>query len=172
MDEQVADKILNESEETPEAVETEPSDDPLQAQLETLTSALQRERADFINYKKRVERDNEHLRHKIAGDILKKFLPITDDFERAMELVPADQQDSDWMKGISMIWRKLASVLEAEGIVAIIPLGEPFDPNYHEAIGTDEATPEIPSQHVSAVLQRGYRQGERVLRPAIVRVAD
>ncbi|MFP4321507.1 MAG: nucleotide exchange factor GrpE [Anaerolineales bacterium] len=141
-------------------------------QMEDFRNALQRERADFQNFKKRIERENEGLRAKVSGDVLAKFLPVIDDFERAWEAIPEEQKDNDWMKGFNLIHRKFQSLIEAEGIVALNPLGEPFDPNYHEAIGADEPTEDIPSGHVTAVLQKGYQHGERVLRPALVRVAN
>jgi molecular chaperone GrpE len=143
----------------------------LAAKLEELTAALQRERADFQNFRKRVERENEQLKSRLGGDILGKFLPVLDDFQRAMDSLPAEQRESDWLKGFHLIFRKFQAIVEAEGVTEINPLGQAFDPNLHEAIGTDDDSP-YESQQVSAVLQRGYRQGERVLRPAMVRVAS
>lgn len=142
------------------------------AQIEEYKQALQRERADFINYKKRVERENESFKAKISGDVLAKFLPIADDFERALNSVPQAEKDTDWMSGIILIHRKFESLIESAGVKVIDPLGEPFDPQFHEAIGTDEADETYASGQVSAVLQRGYVLGERVLRTAMVRVAD
>lgn len=141
-------------------------------QIEEYKQALQRERADFINYKKRVERESENLKAKISGEVLAKFLPIADDFERALSSVPEAEKDTDWMSGIILIQRKFQSLIESAGIKVIDPLGEPFDPQFHEAIGTDEPNESYQSGHVSAVLQRGYVLGERVLRTAMVRVAS
>lgn len=162
---------------TPEALaeaveEVAEKSDEVGRQIEELTAALQRERADFINFKKRIERENEIAKVRISGDVLAKFLPVIDDFERAVLAMPADAQESDWLKGIQMIQRKFHNLIEAEGVEVINPVGEPFDPNYHEAIGADEPTDEIPSEHVTVVLQKGYKLGERILRPAIVRVAS
>ncbi len=141
-------------------------------QAEDFRAALQRERADFMNYKKRMERENDVLRTRVSGDVLAKFLPVIDDFERAWEAIPDAEKANEWMKGFNLIHRKFQSLIESEGIVAINPLGEPFDPNYHEAIGADEPSEDIASGHVTAVLQKGYQHGERVLRPALVRVAN
>lgn len=142
------------------------------AQAEEYKLALQRERADFQNFRKRTERENDTLKDKLRGDVLLRFLPILDDFERALQSQPADEKDQAWLSGIQAIYRKLQSNVEAEGVTFIDPLGQPFDPNFHEAIGADEATDGVESGHVTAVLQKGYLLGEKVLRPAMVRVAS
>lgn len=160
------------AEETPEVATNDESDmSLLLAKVEEYKNALQRERADFQNFRKRTERENEALRAKLGTEALLKFLPVVDDFERAMEAIPQEQRQSEALKGFHLILRKLQAILEAEGIKSIHPLGEPFDPNFHEAIGMDE-TSDYESQHISAVLQKGYLHGEKVLRPAMVRVAS
>jgi molecular chaperone GrpE len=143
----------------------------LLAKVEDYKNALQRERADFQNFRKRTERDNEALRARLNSEILLKFLPVVDDFERAIEAIPAEERQSEMLKGFHLILRKLQSILETEGIKSIYPLGQPFDPNFHEVIGMDESG-DYDSQHVSAVLQKGYLHGDKVLRPAMVRVAN
>ena len=140
--------------------------------VEEFKDALQRERADFQNFRKRIDRETDLLKAKIGGDILGKFLPVVDDFERAINAIPEDEWEKDWVAGIGLILRKFQNLLEAEGIRQIDPLGEDFDPNYHEAIGADEPSDEFASGQVTAVLQKGYLKGDRVLRPAIVRVAN
>ena len=100
-----------------------------------------------------------------------KFIPVVDDFERAMNSIPEEDRGNDWLKGFDLILKKLHTILDAEGVQEIDPLGEPFDPNFHEVIGVDDSATDVESEHVSAVLQKGYKQGERVLRPAMVRVA-
>lgn len=142
------------------------------AQVEAFKAALQRERADFQNYKKRMEREKTELASKLRGDVFAKVLPIADDFERALDGVPAEERENDWLKGIVLIHKKLNTLITNEGIETIDPLGEVFDPNYHEAIGADEPSDEFESGQVTVVLQKGYIQGERVLRPAMVRVAN
>lgn len=131
----------------------------------------QRERADFTNYKKRAERDLMTMRFNAKVDTLKSLVPILDDFERAMENLPEELADQPWLDGISAIQRKLSKTLEDEGIQVIDPVGEPFDPAVHEAIGQDSDT-DIESGHVTVTLQKGYVCGDRVLRPALVRVAQ
>ena len=131
----------------------------------------QRARAEFANYKKRVERELKDSRQAGAYDVLIEMLPIIDDFERAMSNVPEDIQENPWMDGISLIQRKFAKLLEAHDVDVIDPVGELFDPNRHEAVGMDD-TDDIESGHVTTTLQKGYIAGERVLRPALVRVAQ
>jgi molecular chaperone GrpE len=164
----------NEAQPSPEALQDAQSEALLQAlkQVDEYKDLLQRERAEFSNFRKRTEREKEEMRARIAGDTLVKVLPVLDDFERALEALPAEAKQSDWLKGVEMIQRKLASIIEAEGVQTLNPLGEDFDPTLHEALGTDEASEAYPSGKVSAVLQRGYKKGERVLRPALVRVAQ
>lgn len=142
------------------------------AERDDYREALQRERADFQNFRKRAGREKDELTAKAASRTLTRFLPIADDFERALEAIPAEERDNEWLQGINLIHRKLQSLLDAEGIRSINPLGEPFDPNFHEAIGTDEPSEEFESGHVTAVLQKGYMRGAEVLRPAMVRVAS
>lgn len=129
----------------------------------------QRERADFINYKKRIEREQSQLAETIAANILKKYLVIVDDLERALKNRPANV-DSQWLEGIELIYKKLMAILEAEGVKRIPAEGAMFDPNLHEAISHEES-PEHESGQIIEVVQQGYTIGDRVLRPALVRVA-
>lgn len=153
----------------------------LQAELEAerkraaaATLALQRERADFINYRKRSERDLLTSRFNAKVDTLKSLLPVLDDFERATDNLPAVPDDSEelqaWLEGVRAIRRKLLKTLADAGVQPLDPVGEPFDPNLHEALGRDSDT-DMESGLVSATLQKGYVCGDRVLRPALVRVA-
>ena len=130
----------------------------------------QRARAEFANYKKRVERDLNENYQRAALDTLGKLLPIIDDFERAMDNTPPEIKEDTWIDGISLIQRKFEKLLEEHEIVVINPVGEPFDPHCHEAIGTDDSS-DVESGHVTLTLQKGYACGKYVLRPAIVRVA-
>ncbi len=132
--------------------------------------SLQRERATFQNYKKRVERERAEQSQAAAGAVLLKLLPTLDDFYRALDAVPADQRDQ-WFEGIALILRKFERFLKDEGVFEIEAQGQPFDPALHEAIGVD-ASAEAESGTITLVLQRGYKYGERVLRPAMVRVAE
>lgn len=127
-----------------------------------------RAQAEFVNYKNRVQRDREMDYASMKGDIFKKVLPVLDDLERALANRPAGDS---WADGMELIARKFQSVLEAEGMKRIEASGQPFDPNLHEAISS-EPSDEVESGHVIEVVQNGYMLGERIIRPAIVRVAQ
>jgi molecular chaperone GrpE len=128
----------------------------------------QRSQAEFINYKKRIERDRGLEYNNMKGDVIKKLLPVLDDLERALANRP---EDESWSNGIELIARKFQSVLESDGIKRIEAQGELFDPNFHEAI-SNEPNDEVESGRVIEVVQNGYMLGERVIRPAVVRVAQ
>jgi len=156
--------------------------DQVTAEVEALTKQLEeaqtqaseykdnwiRSQAEFQNYKKRVERDNEMIRAGMKGDIVKRILPILDDLERALQNRPAGES---WADGIALIVRKFQTLLENEGVKKIDAEGAEFDPNFHEAI-SHEPSEEVESGHVIEVVQNGYILGERVIRPALVRVAQ
>jgi molecular chaperone GrpE len=127
----------------------------------------QRSVAEFQNYKKRIDRDRESDKAYMKGDLIKKVLPVLDDLERAMLNKP--EQDA-WANGIELITRKLQSVLESEGVERIHAEGAAFDPNFHEAISY-ESVEGVESGHIIAIVQNGYMLGDRVVRPALVRVA-
>ncbi len=127
-----------------------------------------RSQAEFQNYRKRIERDNEMMYAGMKGDIIKKVLPALDDLERALANRPADDA---WASGIELIARKMQNILESEGVKRIEAKGAAFDPNFHEAI-SHEPNDEVESEHVIDVVQNGYMLGERVIRPALVRVAQ
>ena len=131
----------------------------------------QRARAEFANYKKRIERDRAELFQRAALDTLRTLLPIIDDFDRAFESVPEAFDEDPWFGGVSMIQRKFMTLLEHYEVEAIDPTGDAFDPNLHQAIGAEESD-EVESGHVIATLQKGYRAGESVLRLALVKVAS
>ena len=131
----------------------------------------QRARAEFANYKKRVDRERSEIFQRASLDTLKALLPIIDDFDRAFENLPEDISEHAWIGGVSMIQRKFATILEAYAIEAIDPTGQAFDPMLHQAIGTEESD-DIESGNVTATLQKGYRAGDAVLRLALVKVAS
>lgn len=130
----------------------------------------QRERADFSNYKRRVDRDNQLLSQTITGEIIKKYLMVLDDFDRAMKMRPSEGEAGTWAGGIELIYRKFQTILDQEGIKRIPAETEAFNPNRHEAI-TYEESPDHTSGQIIGVVQEGYTLGDRVLRPARVRVA-
>ncbi|HRQ25099.1 MAG TPA: nucleotide exchange factor GrpE [Anaerolineales bacterium] len=139
-----------------------------QAQASEFKDSWMRSQAEFQNYRKRVERDNETMRSTMKGDIIKKVLPVLDDLERALQNRPADDA---WAGGIELVARKFQNILELEGVKRIEAEGAEFDPNFHEAISHEPADG-VESGHVIEVIQNGYAIGERVIRPALVRVAQ
>lgn len=142
--------------------------DEAQAKVAEYKDGWARSQAEFQNYKKRLDRDNELMYVSMKGDIIKKVLPALDDLERALQNRPAENA---WASGIELIARKLQNMLESEGIKRIQAEGQEFDPNFHEAISHEPADG-VSSGHVIAVVQNGYMLGERVIRPALVRVAQ
>ena len=104
----------------------------------------------------------------MKGDIIKKILPVLDDLERSLAHRP---EDNSWANGMELIARKFQNILESEGVKPIDATGQPFDPNYHEAISS-EPSEDVESGHIIEVVQNGYMLGERVIRPAMVRVAQ
>jgi molecular chaperone GrpE len=130
----------------------------------------QRIAADFQNYKRRTEQDREQMFGLANDALLSKLLTIADDFDRAIEHMPAEMADVGWVAGIAAIDRKLRLLLDSEGLTPIEAIGKPFDPHEHEAV-TQETTTAVPDGTVTQELQRGYRIRDRVLRPAMVAVA-
>ncbi|MCC7205905.1 MAG: nucleotide exchange factor GrpE [Anaerolineae bacterium] len=143
-----------------------------QAKAAEYLDGWQRARAEFANFRRRADKEREDIYQNATVDVLTRLLPVIDDFERALGVVPSGQQNDDLIKGFSLIYRKLMGLLEGAGVQVIDPKGQPFDPHYHEAVGRDEPTPEMPAGHVTTVMQKGYLHGNRVVRPALVRVAQ
>ncbi len=127
----------------------------------------QRSVAEFQNYKKRMDRDRESGKAIMKGELIKRFLPVLDDLERALQNRP---EEGAWANGIELIRRKFQAILEAEGLKRIEAEGETFDPNFHEAISFESADG-VESGRVISVVQNGYMLGDYVVRPAMVRVA-
>jgi molecular chaperone GrpE len=132
----------------------------------------QRARADLANYKRRVEREQAEVYQNAAGRIIARYLEVMDDFDQAMQERPApDSTDlGKWSEGAALTYRKFQNVLEAEGVKRIDAEGKEFDPALHEAM-THEECDSIAPGHVIAVVRQGYELGEKVIRPALVRVA-
>jgi len=141
----------------------------LRQQSREYLEGWQRERADLRNYKQRIERDQSALGQVITVNVVKKYLVVLDDLQRALANAPQKDEAATWAQGIELIVRKLQGILEAEGIQPIPAVGD-FDPALHEAI-THEDHPELKAGQIIEVVQQGYTIGERVIRPALVRVA-
>src|SRR5450759_4791855 len=139
-----------------------------QSQAAEYKDGWQRSAADFQNYRRRVDAESRETYQNAVGNIVKRYLPIIDDLERALATRPADLA---WVDGIQLIYRKLQAILESEGLKRIEAEGQIFDPNFHEAI-LQEPVEGLESGRIIAVVQNGYMLGERVIRPAQVRVAQ
>lgn len=143
----------------------------MQGEAQKYLESWQRERADFANYKKRAERELGESRDQARISTLITLLPVIDDFELAMSNLPAEVKDQPWTAGVAAIQRKFLRILEDHSIRAVDPVGESFDPTLHEAIAVAPSD-EVESGHIIETLQKGYIWGDKVLRPAMVRVAE
>jgi len=130
---------------------------------------LQRSRAEFVNFRKRTDQERLKLAEIFTAETLKQFLPVLDDFERAIEAVPESDKASGWVAGISLIQQKLSGILERAGVQAVDSLNQPFDPAVHEAVATEPGTS---GQTVVEVYQKGYKLGDTLLRAAMVKTGD
>ena len=139
------------------------------AERDEFLDQLQRSRAEFINYRKRTDQERLRLGEIFTAEALRQFLPVIDDFERALEAVPEDQKESSWVTGIAMIYQKLLGILERAGVETIDAVNQPFDPAIHEAVATE---PGSSGQVVTEVYRKGYRLGETLLRAAMVKTGD
>ena len=153
----------------------EPTVDELKAQLEQLQKQAdelrdnwQRARADYANLKRRTDAEAGDLRLRANEAILKRLLPSVDDFERARLHLPQEFVGNAWIEGVMAIERKLKTVLEQSGVVEIPSENQEFDPKVHEAVAHDDNG--AGKDWVAEVYQRGYKLGDSVLRPAMVRV--
>jgi molecular chaperone GrpE len=140
------------------------------AKADEYLDGWQRARAEFTNYKKRVEREQAQIYQTVTGNIIKQYIEITDDFERALIDKSQGSDGAEWANGVELIYRKLLAILQNEGVVRMDAQGQVFDPNLHEAI-TSEESDTYESGEIIEVLQPGYMIGNRVLRPAMVRVS-
>ncbi|MES0342702.1 MAG: nucleotide exchange factor GrpE [Anaerolineales bacterium] len=142
----------------------------LQTEAEEYLDGWQRARAEFANFKKRTQLESEHARERIAGEIITHFLGVNDDIERALSRTPETDDFQEWTLGIELIHQKLQALFDAEGVELIDAEGERFDPNFHEAVSFEESDDHEEGLIID-ITQPGYKMGERVLRPAMVRVA-
>src|SRR6185295_6274322 len=142
-----------------------------QAKADEFLAALQRERAEFTNYRRRTSEEREAMLGLAGEDLIRKVLAIADDFDLAIENRPAELAGDAWVEGVTAIDRKLRALLESEGVRPVeAEPGKPFDPREHEAIVTVPGTGR-PEGEIVEVVRRGYKLRDRVLRPALVAVA-
>lgn len=140
----------------------------LQQQIEELTTALQRERADATNIRRRHEEEIASLRTRVKAGVIEELLPVVDNFERALKHVPEDLQGNDYIKGVQGVVKQFEKTLADIGVERIKTVGEAFDPHLHEAVSMEEG--EGGQEIVSEELQAGYKIGNDVIRHAMVRV--
>jgi len=136
------------------------------AKAEDYLANWQRAQADFINYKRRVEQERNEATKFANAMLVLNLLPVLDDLERALENVSTKLAGLTWVEGIRLIYRKLQAVLQGHGLIEIKALGQPFDPNLHEAVLYGEGEEGL----VIEELQKGYMLHDRVLRPTMVKV--
>ena len=139
----------------------------LRRERDALQDRLLRTAAEFDNYRKRMDRERRELSEYTAGEVIKDLLPTIDNLERALQ---AAAQDDPLRKGVELIHRQMLDMLRKRGVTPIETLGADFDPNFHQAVIHEEST-EHREGEVMEELQRGYVVGDRLLRPAMVKVA-
>ena len=160
------DTSLSNGTDTPDQLAT------LQQERDELYDRLLRMTADFENYRKRTERERRELSDAVTADIVRDVLPAIDDLERALAATATDEAASAYQRGIELIHRRLVDALRTRGVEPLDAIGKDFDPNWHEAVAHDPATDGRRDGEITAELRRGYRIGQRLVRPAQVKVAN
>lgn len=147
-----------------------PKIDPIdiQKQLDDLTAALQRERADATNIRRRYDEHIASLQTVAKASVIRDLLPVVDNFERALKHTPVELSDNDYIKGIQGIVKQFEKTLKHLGVQKIKTVGEIFNPHLHEAVSMEEGDGD--HEVVSEELQPGYKLNDEILRPAMVRV--
>lgn len=145
--------------------------DPKDTHIEELTDRLKRSMAEFDNYRKRTEKEKSAMYEIGARDIIEKILPVVDNFERGLATVPADTKELPFVEGMDMVYKQLMKTLEEAGVKQIEAVGQPFDPNFHNAVMhiDDE---ELGENTVAEEFQKGYLYRDTVVRHSMVKVAN
>ena len=138
------------------------------AKVEANLAGWQRAQADFINYKRRTEQEKEEIGQFTRVTLILDLLPALDDLERAFAAIPPRLTKASWVDGIRLIWNKLQTTLEAQGLSEIKAVGEPFDPHLHEAVRQDRGREGV----VLEELQKGYKFRDKIIRPTKVIVGS
>ena len=147
----------------------------LKGERQELVDQMARRQADFDNYRKRLERERTETYGRVAADVASELLPVVDNLRRALEAEASSaagesEEFRNFLRGVELIARQLNGVLEQLGVQEVEAVGRPFDPHFHEAVATEHSDEHEPDT-VTQEIQRGYRIGERLLRPAMVKVA-
>lgn len=129
----------------------------------------QRAAADFSNFRRRTEQERSEMARLFNEGLVKQLLPVLDNFERALAAAPPEVRDSAWLEGVSLTEKQLRAALEKEGLRAIEAMGQPFDPNLHEAVAHGVSDDE--EDRVIEEYQKGYKLHDRVIRPSMVKVS-
>ena len=161
---------------TPEEAAAEAEGEPvsrqeyeqLKAERDQLVDRMARLQAEFENARKRAERERVEFRDYATGSVVEQFLPVLDNFELALKSNGTAQQ---MRHGVELIVKQMEEILSKMNVIAVPAVGAEFDPRHHEALGSVERV-DIPDQHVAEEIRRGYKLRERLLRPALVRVAS
>jgi molecular chaperone GrpE len=169
------DDAINEQESAGTATEPREPESPespletLRREKDALQDRLLRTAAEFDNYRKRVERDRRERAEALTADALSDLLPIIDDLERALK-APSGGDGDAFRKGVELIHRQMTELLRKRGVKTIDAVGTDFDPRYHQAV-VQESSPDHREGEVMEEFARGYMLGDRLLRPAMVKVA-
>lgn len=147
----------------------DPAFEALQKERDELYDRLLRKTAEFDNFRKRVERDRKEMIEWAAADILAELLAVLDDFDRALA-AEAPPEAQAYRAGVELIHRQLTELLKKRGVTTIDALGADFDPHLHQAVAYEES-PGAREGEVIGILAKGYKLGDRLLRPALVKVA-
>lgn len=164
--------VSPEDEAANEPIVDEPEIDPLAqalAERDDYLDQLQRSRAEFLNFKRRNDQERAQLRQFVTRDVLAQFLPVIDDLDRALAAAPEAEHETGWFKGVTLIQTKLHGIADRLGVTRIDALGQPFDTSLHEAVATE---PGSSGSTVVEIYQNGYRVGDVLVRPAMVKTGD
>jgi molecular chaperone GrpE len=147
----------------------------VETERQELLEKLARRQADFENYRKRIERERGDTYHRMVGEVVSKLLPVMDNMRRALEAETLLKKNESaefrhFLNGVELIYKQLNDVLEELGVQPVAAVGQPFDPHVHEAVATEQSDDYEPDT-VTQELLRGYRLGEKLLRPAMVKVS-
>lgn len=161
VEETVNEEIIEEAEESKEEI--------LQKQLEEAEDRYLRLRADFENFRRRANLDREAQEKYRAQRLVTEILPVLDNFERALQVTPEQEETKSVLQGIEMVYKTLVTALKSEGLEPIESVGHPFDPTVHQAVMTENDENAEPNS-ILAELQKGYKLKDRVIRPSMVKV--
>lgn len=147
----------------------------IETERNDLLERLARRQADFENYRKRVERERGETFHRLVGDVVSKLLPVMDNMRRALQAESILEKNESaefrhFLRGVELIYKQLNDALQELGVEPVPAVGQPFDPHVHEAVATEHSD-EYEPDTVTQELLRGYRLGDKLLRPAMVKVS-